>query len=302
MKNILITGGSGFIGTNIIEALQRAHPDFAIYNYDAHASRFEGVFNIKGDALDFRPQDLPQKVDAVIHLLALANEKYCSDLEYAQEVNVGFTRRLLAWAKSNPNLEKFIFMSTILAYDQHAPLPVLEDAKLYPYYTNYSFTKSLAEHYVRHYHEHMELPALIFRLSNIYGPYQQPVNSPFLVPSKIVQALEEGKIEVRNGKPKRDWIYAADAADAVVKALNTTFTGTLNLGSGVGTSVEELMQLIAKQVNVPYTSLDQPTVGPNNFYCDISRIKKELGWEPSTSLEEGLTNTIDYIKGVLKSR
>lgn len=301
MKSILITGGSGFIGTNVIQTLRTTHPGITIYNYDGHPSKEDRVKNIIGNAADFKPADLPGEVDTIIHLLALANEKYCSDLEYAQEINVGFTRKLLAWANSKRDFKKFIFMSTILTYDQEASLPVSEDAKLYPHYTNYSFTKSMAEHYVRHYQTHYQLPVIIFRLSNIYGPFQQPINSPFLVPSKIVEALEQNKIEVRSGKPKRDWIYAADAADAVVKALDTTFTGTLNLGSGVGTSVEELMQLISKQVNVPYTSLDQPTVGPNNFYCDISRIKKELCWEPSTSLEEGLTNTIDYIKGVLKS-
>ncbi|MES2006541.1 MAG: NAD(P)-dependent oxidoreductase [Patescibacteria group bacterium] len=301
MKNILITGGSGFIGTNVIETLRRAKPDLTIYNYDSHASLKEGVVNIIGDAAHFNPQDLPSEVEGVIHLLALANEKYCSDLEYAQEINVGFTRRLLAWAHGHTHLKKFIFMSTILAYDQQATLPVSEDAKLYPYYTNYSFTKSLAEQYVRHYQMQYGLPALTFRLSNIYGPYQRAANSPFLIPSKIVQALEEGKIEIRSGKPKRDWIYSADAADAIVKSLDSAYIGTLNLGSGIGTSAEALMQLIAEHLHVPYTSLDQPTTGPNNFYCDITQIQKELGWSPSTNLKEGILQTIDYIKGELHS-
>ena len=302
MKSILITGGSGFIGTNIIEALKRTKPDLTIYNYDSHPSPKEGVINIIGNAAHFSPQDLPSEVEGVVHLLALANEKYCSDLEYAQEINVGFTRKLLAWAQGQTNLKKFVFMSTILAYDQHATLPVSEDAKLYPHYTNYSFTKSLAEQYVRHFEMHYGLPAIIFRLSNIYGPYQRAINSPFLIPSKIVQALEEGKIEIRSGKPKRDWIYSADAADAVVKSLDASFTGTLNLGSGIGTSVEELMRLIAAHLRVPYTSLDQPTTGPNNFYCDITRIQKELEWSPTTSLKEGILHTIDHIKEELYSK
>jgi nucleoside-diphosphate-sugar epimerase len=295
-KKLLITGASGFVGRNVVDEIFRLHKGYAIYNLSNKPLDIDGVENIIGDATNFDFSKLGKDFEYVINLLALSNDFYCQDLKLAEIINIDFTKHLLEFAETLPQLKKVIHMSSIIIYDNTEKPPVGENAKLYLNYSNYSFTKGISEYYARYFLEKRNLPLVIFRLSNIYGPYQDFKNSPFLVPSKIVQALTEKKIEVFNLKPKRDWIYSEDAATAVVKALESECTGVYNLASGVGISVEEIIKEIASQLTVPYSSLDKPTTGPLDFYCDVEKIKADLDWSPRTSLKDGVAKTIKYIK------
>ena len=213
---------------------------------------------------------------------------------------INFTKKLLEFAKNKNKFKKIIHLSSAIIYDNENTSPVLENDKLYLNYSNYSFTKGMSEHYVNFYRETFGLPIIIFRLSNIYGPYQNVNDSPFLVPSKIVEALTKKEIVVYNLKPKRDWIYSEDAAEAIVRSLTADYSGILNLASGKGSSVDDIISEIAKQTNVPYSSLEKDTNGPLDFYCDISKIKKVLDWTPVTDIPEGIKKTVDYIKKNIK--
>lgn len=293
---VLITGGSGFIGKNVIEELRRSRPDLALHNFSTTPLNIDGVTDIVGDARSFDLQTINTPFSYIIHCLALSNEKYCANFAQAKDINIRFTKKVLDFAVSQRSLKKLVHISSIILYDNADIPPVPETAQLFLHYTNYSFTKGIAEHYVNHYRKKFSVPSIIFRLSNIYGPHQSFKDSPFLVPSKIVQALSEGKIEVFNTKPRRDWIYAEDAAGAIVVSLGSNQRGTFNLASGSGISVGEIVSEIGKQLGVQHSSLDKPTTGPTDFYCDISKIKTELNWQPTTTLERGITNTIAYIK------
>lgn len=295
-KKVLITGGSGFIAQNILEILGEEQYPAIIYNLGRTAIEGDNVINIPCEAATFDFSTITEQFDHIIHTLALSNESYCKDFSYAETINIDFTRRLLSFAAKQSHLKKFIYISTIILYANSNPAPVTEDGKLYLHHSTYGFTKGIAEYYVDHYREKFGLPAVIFRLSNIYGPHQKYTNSPFLVPGKIMQALTEGKIEVFSLSPRRDWIYSRDAARAMIQALDAPATGIFNLGSGEGTSVKELITEIAGELHVPFTSLDKPTSGPTDFYCDISRTKEAFSWEPTTSLHDGIKHTIDYIK------
>jgi nucleoside-diphosphate-sugar epimerase len=295
-QKLLITGGNGFVGRNVINHILKNNLDLEIYNYGRSAVGEERVVNVSCDAETFDFHSVNTEFDYIIHLLALSNNAYCSDFEYAQKINIEFTKKVLEFARSQKKLKKLIHLSSIITYENTEVPPVRENAKLYFNYNTYSFTKGVAENYVNYYREKLGVPTIIFRLSNIYGPYQKFIDSPFLVPSKIMQGLNEGKIEVSSLSPKRDWIYSEDAAEAIVKSLDTDFTGILNLGNGMGSSVSEIVEVIAKNLNVPFSSKDLPTTGPINFYCDISAITKVLPWKPTTGLREGLEKTITYIK------
>ncbi len=296
-KKILVTGGSGFVGRNVIQELLESRSDLAIYNYSRTPLSLTGVTDIIGDAGAFQPQELGEmQFDYIIHLLALSNDKYCADFEHAQRINIDFTKAMLEYARSQTHLKKFIHMSSIIVYDSGNVPPVRENGLLNFNYTNYSFTKGVAETYADFYRVKEEVPVIIFRLSNIYGPFQSFKDSPFLVPSKIMDALASKDITVFNTTPKRDWIYAPDAAQAIVRALDVDYTGTLNLASGKSTSVEEIVKEIATPLGVEYSSLGKETTGPLNFYCDISKIREVLGWNPATDLRTGMRETIRYIK------
>lgn len=294
---ILLTGGSGFVGQNIINELNKEQPPVLIYNLGRTEVAGENIINIPcKDATDFEFDIIKEQFDYIIHTLALSNEAYCKDFSHANAVNVDFTRKLLEFSMRQVNLKKIVHISSIILYRNNNPSPVAENGELYLHYSNYSFTKGIAENYVNHYLEKFGLPAVIFRLSNIYGPHQGHTNSPFLVPSKIMQGLIENKIEVFSLIPKRDWIYSGDAARAIIGSLHVPDTGIFNLGSGKGISVQELITEISSQLNVSFSSLEKPTTGPVDFYCDISKTKQVFSWSPTTNLHDGIKNTIADIK------
>lgn len=297
MKKILITGGSGFLGLNIIENLLKNRSDIEVYNCSRTAINLKKIKNIKCDAIDFDFDVLNCfEFDYIINLLALSNNRFCEDFDYACKINIDFTKRLLDFSKTQKKIKKIVHLSSIIIYDNSNLPPVKEDGKLYLNYNNYSFTKGISEFYANYYMEKYDLPLVIFRLSNIYGPHQKFINSPFLVPSKIMQALNEKKIEVFNLNPKRDWIYSEDAAKAIIKSLDSDCVGIYNLAIGKGISVEEIVKEMSKQLGVNYKTLNSKTTGPLNFYCNVNKLKKELNWSSCTGLEKGISKTINYIK------
>lgn len=293
---ILITGGSGFLGQNIIKEIQKKHKNWQIYNLSKTEINHRQINNIKIDATKINFSKIKIQFDYIINTLALSNNKYCENLELAEKINIEFTKKLLLFAVKQKKLKKIIHISSIIIYDNQNTPPVKEDDKLYFQYNNYSFTKGMAEEYVKHYSKKFQLPVIIFRLSNIYGEYQEFINSPFLIPSKIIQGLEEKKIEVFDFKPKRDWIYSSDAARGILAALKTEYCGILNLGSGKGVGVKQIVNEIAKNLKVPVKSLNKTTIGPINFYCDIKKTKDILNWSPEIDIKQGIKKTINYIK------
>jgi UDP-glucose 4-epimerase len=249
IKKILITGGSGFVGKNIIHQLKNRRY-LKIYNLSKDP--FENIKNVKNlfcDALTYDFSELNTQFDYIINLLALSNEKYCDDFLLAEKINIDFTKKVLDFARSQKKLRKFIHMSSIIIYNSKNNPPVKENAELHLNYTTYSFTKGISEQYVKYYQDKFKIPALIFRLSNIYGPYQEYRDSPFLVPSKIFEALKGEEIKVLSLKPKRDWIFSEDAARAIVKGLNSGCEGIYNLASGRGISVKDIMKEISNHMH-----------------------------------------------------
>jgi len=140
------------------------------------------------------------------------------------------------------------------------------------------------------------MPILVFRLSNIYGPYQDWKTMPNLLPQIISQAFINKKIEVWNFDPIRDYIYVGDVVEAIIKALHSDKTGVFNLGTGVGTCVGEVVTKIANLTDAKVTSLNKPVSGPTRVICNINKIKSKLGWEPSITLDEGIKKTINYYR------
>lgn len=289
MRKILVTGGSGFLGSRIIQRIQGQFPDCEIWNLGRTEVIGTKFRNLNDDWLWGLPE-----FDAIVHTLALASDTYCRDFRLADEMNVELTKKLIFFAESQKSC-RFIFLSTVVLYDNSTPPPVRETDKLSYFYNNYSFTKGVAEEYVR-YRMQNGLRAVIFRVSNVYWPGQRFENSPFLVPEKIVQWLDEGEVIVRNGETKRDWLYVDDAVDAIFRTLSdNSVEGVFNLGSWHGFSAGEIWKIIASELGVPYRSLDLPASGPQNFFSDISKIKAAINWVPMVQLREGLSNTIRFI-------
>jgi nucleoside-diphosphate-sugar epimerase len=296
LKKILVTGGSGFIGTNLIrKLLQENHK---VINIDLVDSQL-GVETKKIDLTktDFSFLDSIE-FDYVIHLAALSNPRFCADPKNAFDTNVIATFNLLN-NLTQKKIRKIIFMSSIVVYSDDVTVPIKEDSTLDIHHNNYSFTKGICESICEQFRKKEKLPIITFRLSNIYGPFQSIEKFPNLVPQLMLNVIKSGKLEVWNKDPIRDWVYAEDAVDAIISGLDSEYNGTINLGTGVGTSVGDVAELLSGLSGLKLESLNKEASPPLKIICDISKIKSELNWEPKTSLEEGIKKTYEHYKEIL---
>lgn len=190
-------------------------------------------------------------------------------------------------------IKKFMHFSTILIYDEKKiTLPVSEHGPIDPYKNRYVLSKYLAEEACKFYARW--IPIINIRFSNLYGP--TPLKRFDLIHVLIHQLFDQGRGQVWNTKPERDFIYVEDAAHAIVKLLDTDYTGTLNLGTGAMTSVGEIVDILREISGCPITDLGRQVQGPMQFRCDMSTIEKLIDWKPRYSIEKGVRCTYELMK------
>lgn len=295
-KNVLLTGGTSFIGRNLIEFLKR---DFSIINL-SKSKIIEGLQNVN---LDLTTTDLSVldnfNIDYVVHLAAFSSPARSTDEKETLDLNHLATKNLLTYFSKRP-IKKFIFMSSVAVYEDSEDL-LSEESSLQKSPQIYSKSKILAEKdCIQKMKEGM--PIIIFRLSNAYGPEQQwkKEEKPTLIPQLITQALSNKKIEIFNGKPIRDYIYISDVCQAIINSIDSDFNGILNLGTGKGSSAEEVAKIISNLTNSEYLDLNKEVSGPKKLVLDISKTSSILSWKPKVTLEEGLSKTIEYYSGEMQ--
>ena len=138
------------------------------------------------------------------------------------------------------------------------------------------------------------VPTIVVRLSNIYG--YTKLKRPDLVPTIMQEIFKKKIISVWNSKPVRDFIFAEDAADAVVKLLNSNYQGIVNVGTGKSHSVKELTEIISSISGIRIKSKNIPVKGPYKFLTNINLLKKITKWKTKHSFEEGLIKTYKIMK------
>ena len=159
-----------------------------------------------------------------------------------------------------------------------------ESQKINPYVNKYVFSKFLSEQIVEYYKD--LVPSIIIRLSNIYG--YTKLNRPDLIPTIMQDIFEKEKVEIWSNKPKRDFIFTEDAADVVLKLLETEFTGVLNLGSGKMSSLKLISEIIENISGKKIISKNYKVNGPMEFNTDIKKISELTGWRPKYDIKSGL--------------
>ncbi len=292
-KSVLVTGGSGFIGTNLIARLLKEGAD--VLNISLNPPQLE-VSTIIDDLRTSTFSFLDQDFDYVIHLAALSNNRLCEDLEVAFDTNVSATIRLLEALKNRP-VKKIIFASSIVLYAKDAPIPLTESSPTDIHHDNYTFTKGLAEQ-ITHYMG-KKLPILTLRLGNVFGPHQDWRIAPNIIPQIMTQALTNKKIELLNPTAIRDFIFVQDVVNAIMLGMISEARGVFNCASGIGTSVGNLANEVAQLTGSSVIGSNQPIWGPSQVACDITKIKQTLSWKPQTSLKHGLEQTLAYYQAVL---
>lgn len=337
MKNILVTGGAGFIGSNFVRFLLESEPQVRVYNLDqlTYAGSLENLKNlpdetrhlfIKGDICD---ADLVNRlmrehqIDTVAHFAAESHvDRSILGPALFVQTNVVGTFNLLeaartAWDETGGFAgRRFHHVSTDEVFGSLAETdPAFSEATAYDPRSPYSASKAASDHLVRAYFHTYGLPATISNCSNNYGPYQFPEK---LIPLMVLNALRGKPLPIYgDGKQIRDWLYVQDHCQAVALILKHGRAGqTYNVGGGNQPYNIDLVREICaildelRPGSAPHAALmshvpDRP--GHDRRYAmDITKIRGELGWMPRHDLESGLRQTVewylahdDWVKAVL---
>lgn len=288
MSQTILFGGSGFLGPIILEK----YPEIISVGRNSIPSHLKNK-HINLYSLDDLTILDSIEFDKVIFLIGSSNHHVINtEPSMGIEYNVLPLKKMLFYLQKR-KIKKFICFTTILLYDvTKMKLPVDETQPTNPYINDYVFSKYLSEELIKFYSD--KIPSIIVRFSNIYGPTK--LIRPDLVPTLIQKALSPNEVTVWNTKPVRDFLYTPDAADAIIKLLDTNYVGPINLGTGKSVSIGHIAEIIEGLSGKKIKDLGKAVSGPMNFVCDISCVKSLTGWEPKYSIEEGLKETYEIMK------
>lgn len=244
--------------------------------------------------------DIPRVLDTlsfnkVIMMIGSSNHHDLNAHNFkAIEKNVLPLKKVFNYFKQRP-IKKIISFTSILLYDRdQMVLPVDEAQALSPYQNEYIFSKYLAEEVAEF---HANIPNIVARLTNIYGP-TTALGRPDLVNQLVEGLVFHKKAQVLNLAPQRDFIYTVDACDAIMKLLNSNYTGKVNLASGNMCSIGDIVSILEKLSGIKIENLHGEATGHMKFVADISLLKKITNWQPQFTLESGLTETFLKMKAM----
>ena len=305
-KKVLVTGGAGFLGSHLVEALVANGASVFALDQVNDPWRLAGVIqDITYREVDIGEMDWDlggeKELDTVIHLAAASVPAAVQkDPAMAYRQNVLGTANALQFAR-DASARKFIFTSAAALYTNIPKyLPIDEKHPIDPSQGVYATTKRIGELLCEEFHKTYGLPTLYFRLFNTFGPRQ---SAELLVPSFIEQAQREGKITVRNERVLRDFNYVADVVDALLKGGESDYCGgPINIGTGVERSIGDIGRDIGDFMGVDVECLTQETFGPVRQVCDNSFAKRILNWQPAHSFQEGLQITLEWFSKQPASR
>jgi len=323
MKNVLITGGAGFIGSHVVRLFVNAYPSYNIFNLDAltYAGNLENINDIskalnytflKGDIKDEKfiySLFKEHKFDAVIHLAAESHvDRSITNPNAFIETNVLGTANLLnafrdLW-KNKFEDKLFYHVSTDEVYGSLGKTGLFTESTPYDPQSPYAASKAASDHFVRAYGNTYGLPFVISNCSNNYGANQFPEK---LIPLFIHNIKNNKALPVYgDGNYTRDWLYVEDHAKAIDLIFhNCKNDETYNIGGFNEWTNLNLIKLLCEQMDeklnrsigtsAKLITYVKDRAGHDRRYAiDATKLNKELGWKPSVTFEEGLSKTIDW--------
>ena len=310
MRNILVTGGCGFIGSNFIKHMLEKYPDYEITNYDklTYAGNRSNVLEceyynnyhfVKGDINDY--DKVKKTIDSldINTIINFAAETHVDrSIESSDEfiqTNINGTHSLLKLLHEFP-IKKFIQISTDEVYGTltEDDEPFTENTPLAPN-SPYAASKTSADLLCRSFYETYKYPIVITRCSNNYGKNQYPEK---LIPLMIQKLKNDEKLPVYgDGKNVRDWIHVQDHCEAIDKVLHEGKNGEVyNIGGECEKRNIDIIEFLLINLKKPHSLIEfvEDRKGHDWRYAmNISKIKKELGWKPKVSITKGLRDLID---------
>lgn len=308
-RPVLVTGGAGFIGSHVADALLALDCDVHVLddlsggvrkNVPAGASFHE--MDVRSDAV--RDLFAQHRFAAVAHLAAQMDvRRSVADPAYDASVNVLGLLNLMEAGRQH-GLEKVVFASTGGAIygdpdpDVNGGGPQPETHPQLPL-SPYGITKLVSEHYLRFYHETYGIDSVALRFANVYGPRQNPHGEAGVV-AIFAQMLLRGDQPTINGPgtQTRDYVFVGDVVRAVVAGMAFEGSEVFNVGTGVETDVNQLFHHLnaLTEAGVPETHGEAKPGEQQRSVLDTSKIHRTLGWEPFVTLEDGLRQTVEWFK------
>lgn len=297
--NILLTGGAGFIGSNIADAYicaghnvviidnlssgkrENINPKAIFYQMDINDDKLDNIF-------------AKHKFDIVNHHAAQIDvRKSVADPVFDAQTNILSGIKILTLCKKHA-VKKIIYASTGGAiYGEPQYMPCDEAHPVRPM-APYGISKHCLEHYIEYFYDLFKLNYTILRYANVYGPRQDPHGEAGVVSIFIGKLLEGGQpLIFGDGEQTRDYVYVEDVVNANLKALNAGGQKTINIGTGIETSVNELYKSLIKVMNLDVKPLHKDARAGEVYKICLSNnfAKKTLDWEPKVTLPEGLKRT-----------
>lgn len=323
MNKILITGGAGFIGSHLVRLFVKKYPNYSIYNLDAltYAGNLENLKDIEEEANytfikgDINDADFLEDIfkehqfDAVIHLAAESHvDRSITDPLAFVKTNVIGTVNLLNAAKNTwtGNFENKLFyhVSTDEVYGSLGETGYFLETTPYDPQSPYSASKASSDHFVRAYANTYKMPIVVSNCSNNYGPFQFPEK---LLPLCINNIKNSKALPIYGkGENIRDWLFVEDHAKAIDMIFHKGKEGeTYNIGGFNEWKNIDIVKLLCKVMDKKLgraegtsekliTYVTDRAGHDMRYAIDASKIKEELGWEPSLQFEEGMEKTVDW--------
>jgi dTDP-glucose 4,6-dehydratase len=311
MPTYLVTGGCGFIGSNFIRLLLRTRPDASVINLDAltYAGNPENLADLAGDSRyrfvrgsigdrDVVTRTLAGGVEYLVHFAAESHvDRSLKDAGIFLETNVLGTQVLLDAARQ-AGLRRYLQVSTDEVYGSLGETGVFTETTPLAPNSPYAASKAAADLLVRAAHRAFGLPAVVTRSSNNYGPFQFPEK---LIPLFLTNAMEDRPLPVYGeGRNVRDWIYVEDNCEGILAALERGRDGEVyNLGGGQEVANLEVTRAILRATGKPESLIRYVADRPGHdfrYALDASRARRELGWSPRVTFEEGLRLTARWYR------
>ncbi len=307
----LVTGGAGFIGSNLVDALLARGDEVTVVD-DLSTGRRENLDGALGASAKLVEVDIrdraaleelagAEKPEVVFHLAAqIVLRKSIADPAFDASINVGGTANVLEAARVAES-RRVVFVSTggaIYGEGEGKTLPLGEDAAVEPL-AAYGQSKFAGEGYLALYERLYGLSSVALRLGNVYGPRQDPLGEAGVIAIFCgrLRASERPTI-FGDGTQTRDYIYVGDVVSAALAAAEAETTGPVNVGTGVETDVLELARLLGELGGAESfePELAPPRTGEvQRISIDPARAEREFGWRAQTGLEDGLRLTLDSI-------
>jgi dTDP-glucose 4,6-dehydratase len=308
--NVLVTGGCGFIGSNLVKYLRRHRPTWRVVNLDklTYAGNLQNLADLEEDVehrflrCDITERESVQRlirahsIDAVLHLAAESHvDRSILGPDVFIQTNVLGTQVLLEACQQN-GVKRFVMVSTDEVYGSLGPSGRFTESSPLAPSSPYSASKASADLLALAYHRTFGVDVVVTRCSNNYGPYQFPEK---LIPLMIVNALHDEPLPVYgDGGNVRDWLNVNDHCEALLLALERGRAGEIyNVGGGAEMRnidiVKRILSLLNKSENLIRFVKDRQ--GHDRRYAiDASKIKAELGWSPAHTFEDGLEETVRW--------